>query len=497
LQVFISYRRTDAQSAARQLAEALKLRFGPDHVFFDTRDIAAGTEWWKETTERLKAADVVLAIIGPNWAAAAEDRTRRTLLDRADEDLVRKEIETALADRAAVIPVLVDDAEMPPREALPRPFRPLADVQAQTLRHVSWDRDVEALAEALAHLPAQPPAWKPPSEAPASHPGPSGRSDVERIACYIAEGSVVTVLGSAANAVDRDFPWQQGTGSLPDTAELARHLARRFGIGSDTDDLARVSQHVSLTEGRVDLHRTLRELLVKADGAPSPVHRFVAGVPGRMRELGHECYQLVISTNYDTALERAFDDVHEPYDLAVFVATGEHRGRFIHVPWWDPDERGARPITVPNEYVDLPIDEDGQLERTVIVKLHGGPADLGPGELRLRDNFVVTEDDYIGYLTPSPVEGLIPLQILNKIRDSHFLFLGYRTREWSWRVFLRRVWGEQKLQARSWAVGPGLDAVERGAWGEFGVNIVDEPLGQLLNALNSELGHQAEVQLEQ
>jgi hypothetical protein len=253
---------------------------------------------------------------------------------------------------------------------------------------------------------------------------------------------------------------------------------------------------VSLTEGRVDLHRTLRELLVKADGAPSSVHRFVAGVPGRMRELGHECYQLVISTNYDTALERAFDEVHEPYDLAVFVATGEHRGRFIHVPWWDPDERGARPITVPNEYVDLPIDEDGQLERTVIVKLHGGPADLGPGELRLRDNFVVTEDDYIGYLTPSPVEGLIPLQILNKIRDSHFLFLGYRTREWSWRVFLRRVWGEQKLQARSWAVGPGLDAVERGAWGEFGVNIVDEPLGQLLIALDYELGHQAEVQLE-
>jgi hypothetical protein len=371
--VFICYRRTDAQSASRQLAEALKLRFGPDDVFFDTRDIKAGKEWKRDTMERVQAADVVLAIIGPHWAAAVEDRARRSLLDRADEDLVRLEIETAFAHGAIVIPVLVDDAEMPAREALPRPFRPLADVQAQTLRHVSWDRDVDALADALAHLAAQPQPWEPPSEAPASQSGPSDRSDAERIACYIAEGSVVTVLGSAANAVGRDVPWQEGTGSLPDTAELARHLARRFGIGSDTDDLARVSQHVSLTEGRVDLHRTLRELLVKADGAPSSVHRFVAGVPGRMRELGHECYQLVISTNYDTALERAFDEVHEPYDLAVFVATGEHRGRFIHVPWWDPDERGARPITVPNEYVDLPIDEDGQLERTVIVKLHGGP----------------------------------------------------------------------------------------------------------------------------
>ena len=100
---------------------------------------------------------------------------------------------------------------------------------------------------------------------------------------------------------------------------------RRFRVGSENDDLARVSQHVSLTEGRVDLYRTLRELLIKADSEPSSVHRFAARLPGRLRDLERERYQLVITTNYDTALERAFDAVHEPYDLAVFVATGEHR----------------------------------------------------------------------------------------------------------------------------------------------------------------------------
>jgi hypothetical protein len=219
------------------------------------------------------------------------------------------------------------------------------------------------------------------------------------------------------------------------------------------------------------------------------VHRFVARAPGRLRELGRESYQLVITTNYDNALERAFDEAHEPYDLAVFVATGEFSGRFVHVPWWDPDGRGSRPITVPNEYVDLPIDEDGVLERTVIVKLHGGAADLGEGGPRLRDNFVITEDDYIRYLTQSPVESLIPLQILNKIRDSHFLFLGYPMRDWSVRVFLQRVWGEQQLEARSWAVDPGLDQVERGVWDHFGVNVVEEPLAGFLNHLERELDH--------
>jgi hypothetical protein len=497
LQVFISYRRTDAQSASRQLAEALKLRFGQHDVFFDTRDIAAGVEWRSDTVERVKASDVVLAVIGPHWAAATDERARRSLLDPADEDVVRLEIETAFAHGAIVIPVLVDDAEMPVREALPRPFRPLADVQAQTLHHASWDRDVEALAEALAHLAARPEPWERPAEAPTSRPDRPRRTDSERVAFYIDEGSVVTVLGSGANAVDRDAPWQRGAGSLPDSAELARHLARRFGVDSETDDLARVAQHVALIEGRVDLYRILRDLLVKSDGEPSSVHRFLANVPGRLRALGRERYHLVVTTNYDSALERAFDEAHEPYDLAVFVASGEHRGRFMHVPWWDPEDGGPRPIVVPNEYVDLPIDEDGALGRTVIVKLHGGAADLGKGGLRLRDNFVITEDDYIGYLTQSPVESLIPLQILNKIRDSHFLFLGYRMRDWSVRVFLQRVWGEQQIEARSWSVDPGLDAVERELWDHFGVKVVQEPLAEFLDEVEHEFGRLARAHSEQ
>jgi hypothetical protein len=496
VQVFISYRRSDTQSASRQLAEELRRRFGPEDVFFDTRDIAAGTEWRGNTMRRVQGSDVVLAVIGPHWAEAAADRARRSLLDRADEDLVRLELETAFAHGAIVIPVLVDDAEMPAREALPRPFRPLADVQAQTLHHTTWDRDVDALAEALVHVVARIRPGELPLEPPVSQRGPPGRSDAERVARYIAQGSVVTVLGSRTNAADRDAPWRQGTGLLPDAAELARHLARRFRVGPETDDLPRVSEHVSLTEGRVDLYRTLRELLIKTAGDAGLVHRSVAGVPGRLRELGSERYQLVITINYDTALERAFDAVHEPYDLVVFVATGEHQGRFMHVPWWDPDSRGARPIIVPNEYVDLPIDEDGELERTVIVKLHGGAADLGPGWPQLRDNFVITEDDYIGYLTQSPVESLIPLQILNKIRDSHFLFLGYRVRDWSVRVFLQRVWGAHPLEARSWAVDPGLDAVERELWDHFGVHVVEEPVVTFLDELERSLARLATVDAE-
>jgi hypothetical protein len=168
----------------------------------------------------------------------------------------------------------------------------------------------------------------------------------------------------------------------------------------------------------------------------------------------------------------------------------------VHVPWWDPDGVGPRPITVPNEYVDLPIDEDGEAERTVIVKLHGGAADLGREWSQVRDNFVITEDDYIGYMTSSPVESLIPLQILNVIRDSHFLFLGYHVREWTLRVFLQRVWREQPLEARSWAVDPAIDAVEREVWEDLGVRVVEEPVPRFLDEVQAALGALAPMRAE-
>jgi hypothetical protein len=151
---------------------------------------------------------------------------------------------------------------------------------------------------------------------------------------------------------------------------------------------------------------------------------------------------------------------------------------------------------VPNEYVELPIDDRLDMARTVIVKLHGGAADLGRDWRQLKDNFVITEDDHIGYLTESPVEGLIPVQILDKVRESHFLFLGYRMRDWTLRVFLQRVWGDRLDGARSLTVQPSVDALERELWEHFGVHVVEQRLGEFLDELRHELGRLAPAPVE-
>jgi hypothetical protein len=467
--VFVSYRRSDSPSAARQIADALKARFGSDSVFFDTRDLRPGTDWHRDIEDRVRASDVIVAVIGPRWVTIADERGRRRVLQPEEEDVVRTEIEAALRGSGRVIPVLVDDAALPARDKLPRPFRPITSLNAVVLRHASWDQDLETLVGALSApapvAPAQPaPVTRPAPESWEPTPGGPGASHYRRVAEALSLGMLVPVLGAGVNASPEGEPWKPGSGRPPDGAELARALAERYGVESESTDLPEIAQQVLATRGPKPLERALRELLLAEAVEPGPVHDALASLPAKLRAAGHESYPLLVTATYDTALERAFERVHEPFDLAVCIAAGKDRGRFLHIPWYDADDRPIEPIARPNEYVDFPIDDYGDLSRTVIMKVHGGAMHDAPPGLQVPTGFVVTEDDYIGFLSENAVENLVPTQLLTKLRDSHFLFLGYGVREWSLRVLLRRVWHEGEPGATSWAVQPRSDEVDDDFW---------------------------------
>ena len=63
------------------------------------------------------SADVLIAVIGPNWATAADGSGRRRL-DKPD-DFVRLEVGGALRRDIRVIPVLVGGAKMPDAHEFP------------------------------------------------------------------------------------------------------------------------------------------------------------------------------------------------------------------------------------------------------------------------------------------------------------------------------------------------------------------------------------------
>ncbi len=476
--VFINYRRDDSDAAALLLYDRLVRHLGAENVFLDVKALEVGSRWLEEIKSHGVAGTVFLSLIGRGWLASLKERQRDT---EGPPDFVALELELALSRwPGRVIPVLVGGATMPPAVELPRPIRALAGHHAMELRHASFDQDVTHL---LATLDAIASGTNPDMGVSASKTAPGGdvgasarqredhspnrasarariaSADVAHfetvLGCMVEEGTVVPVLGSGL--------W----GALPDSGPLAAYLADTFRLRSASQDLAAVAQHVAVAKGPSFLFRAMRDILAR-EPEPNDVHAFLARFPGRLAAMGlPPRYQMIVTTNYDTALERAFGSIGEPNDLAVFLASGPDKGKFIHVPW----SGESRLIAEPSRYRGFPIDPFDELERTLIVKVHGA-ADGGEGDYRWDRNYVLTEDHYIDYLLTDQIGSVIPLQILNKLTSSHCLFLGYAMRDWSLRVFLKRVWHGSPLEDKSWAIERDPDALEKDFWNALHVELL-------------------------
>jgi hypothetical protein len=70
-----------------------------------------------------------------------------------------------------------------------------------------------------------------------------------------------------------------------------------------------------------------------------------------------------------------------------------------------------------------------------------------------------------------------------KLRRSHFLFLGYTMADWNLRVILNRLWSDQPLSYRSWAVQPEPMPLEREFWRRRDVEVHELPLEQYAGIL--------------
>ena len=120
--LFLSYRRADRHAAGLLRAEIAR-RIGESRVFMDVRDVPIGEGFPDEIASALSGARSTLALIGSGWIAE-QDRLHEP------DDWVRREIETAIAGESRVIPVLLDDLELPPPDTLPDSLHTLPTLQA-------------------------------------------------------------------------------------------------------------------------------------------------------------------------------------------------------------------------------------------------------------------------------------------------------------------------------------------------------------------------------
>src|SRR2546425_2795008 len=182
----------------------------------------------------------------------------------------------------------------------------------------------------------------------------------------IVDGRLVPFLGAGVNLCDRpgNVDWRPGQREfLPSGRELSAHLQQSFGAPAENaSDLSRVSQYVSVMSGDGPLYEELRNIF-DANYASTQVHTFLARLPGRLRVKGYPRWHLlIVTTNYDDVLERAFLDAGEEFDLLTYIATGPDCGKFAH---WKPT-LGPKVIEIPDQYRELNVDR-----RSIILKIHG------------------------------------------------------------------------------------------------------------------------------
>jgi hypothetical protein len=302
-------------------------------------------------------------------------------------------------------------------------------------------------------------------------------------------GQVVPFLGAGASFVGRPAgdpaPWDPETSSfLPSGGELAEFLAREASFPSqdphDRGDLGKVASYYADRSGRKRLRERLRKLLNRGC-QPGRLHHFLA----RQAQA-----RLSVVTNYDTLLEQAFEAAGREYHLVVYPAD---RKDFANaVLWWAPSQSKPEFVAANELGKCLDLEKD-----TVIYKMHGT---IGP-ENSDWDNFVITEDDYVEFLSRMIANTAVPSLFYEYFRERSFLFLGYSLRDWNLRVVLKNL--SKHLAARqhttsieeggeppeippSWAMQWAPSTLERKLWERRQVEIYAVAVDDFVRRLSEE-----------
>lgn len=145
--IFISYRRLDSKWPAGRIYDRLSQVLEKENIFLDVSDIQPGEDYVERIHQTVGSCDALLVVIGRGWLTAKDNLGRRCL-DNPD-DWVRVEISAALNRGIRVIPILVDDAEMPEGHDLPDGLAALSRRNAKLVSFRNFHSDLDSLLRVL------------------------------------------------------------------------------------------------------------------------------------------------------------------------------------------------------------------------------------------------------------------------------------------------------------------------------------------------------------
>ncbi|WP_328644128.1 toll/interleukin-1 receptor domain-containing protein [Amycolatopsis sp. NBC_00348] len=183
--IFISYRTEDSVHVAREVAIGFAKKTGRHRVFRDRDSLLPGELYPESIRDAVSAADLVLAIIGPHWLGAQDADGRPRLAD--PQDWVRSELRTAFERGIPVVPVLLDDVQLPSFVELPADIGSLSRSTFRRLRDQTFATDLRGLIDELTDAGEETAAEGPGLQVPS---GPQNQyTSVSGGTSYISQGT--------------------------------------------------------------------------------------------------------------------------------------------------------------------------------------------------------------------------------------------------------------------------------------------------------------------
>lgn len=323
--------------------------------------------------------------------------------------------------------------------------------------------------------------------------GAADDATVSRVADYFLTGKVVPFFGAGVNLNGRNpqsQPFDPKGAMLPLGFELSQYLAAQCAYpGQNKNALTRVAQYYALNMSEQAVFDDVRRVLDK-DFPLTPMHEFFASLMKLQEAKGKPVVPpLIITTNYDDLMERAYRGAGVEFDLITYVTDTDEAEKgaclFEHVM---PDGTRVK-IDEPNSYHGLNAEQvTFNFKRPVILKIHGTIDRSAGGEDH--DSYVISEDHYIDYFSGKESLGsFLPAQITAHIntKSRRFLFLGYSLGDWNLQVLLRLIWKNNKRTKDSFAVQWMPDPFEILSWKSRGVMICHDDVQKFIGRVKAKM----------
>jgi hypothetical protein len=216
--------------------------------------------------------------------------------------------------------------------------------------------------------------------------------------------------------------------------QMLQLLAKVTRIANPPEALTSIASYFERLEGRKDLWELLKQV-ISSKKTPTRTHKLLAEAANyHLHQKGAGDY-LVITTNYDCLMEKALDDpdLKVPYvvlttrkgDPKVLIRCSENVDNrdLLRDRYWNK--------SYPSSFV---LSKSQSL--VIIYKMHGC---LHPDLSFEDEGLVISDNDYVDYVSQMSKIGIIPATVSELMRDKRLWFLGYSLSDWNVRSIYETV----------------------------------------------------------